>query len=89
MYVVVLFNEMRNKLQHSLIRELNNRLAQSNAALFAAQQAARSAQALHAGTMQQQLTDGEQPVEEEIVKKKGSLDFWKIIIKIKFGGVLK
>ena len=38
------------------IEELNARLAESNAALVAAQQTAQAAQALHAGTIQQQLT---------------------------------
>ena len=37
------------------IEELNARLAESNAALVAAQQTAQAAQALHAGTIQQQL----------------------------------
>lgn len=44
--------EVKNK----QIQELNARLAESNAALVAAQQTAATAQALHAGTMQQQLT---------------------------------
>lgn len=39
------------------IEELNARLAESNAALVAAQQTAQAAQALHAGTIQKQLTD--------------------------------
>ena len=37
------------------IEELNARLAESSAALVAAQQTAQAAQALHAGTIQQQL----------------------------------
>ena len=41
------------------IRELNARLAESNAALVAAQQTAQAAQALHAGTIQQQFLTGE------------------------------
>ena len=40
------------------IEDLNARLAESNAALVAAQQTAQAAQALHAGTIQQQLTSG-------------------------------
>lgn len=40
------------------IENLNARLAESNAALVAAQQTAQAAQALHAGTIQQQLTSG-------------------------------
>ena len=41
------------------IRELNARLAECGTALLAAQETARAAQALHAGTIQQQLSDGE------------------------------
>ena len=41
------------------IRELNVRLSECSAALLAAQETARAAQALHAGTMQQQLTGEE------------------------------
>ena len=39
------------------IRELNARLAECSTALLAAQETARAAQALHAGTIQQQLSD--------------------------------
>ena len=45
-------------IKNEQIRELNARLAESNAALVAAQQSAQAAQMLHAGTMQQQLADG-------------------------------
>ena len=41
------------------IRELNARLAECSTALLAAQATARAAQALHAGTMPQQLAGGE------------------------------
>lgn len=41
------------------IRELNVRLSECSAALLAAQETARAAQALHAGTMQQQLAGEE------------------------------
>ena len=41
------------------IRELNARLAECSTALLAAQETARAAQVLHAGTIQQQLSDGE------------------------------
>ena len=44
------------------IEDLNARLSESNAALVAAQQTAQAAQALHAGTIQQQLTSGTDPV---------------------------
>ena len=47
------------------IEELNARLAESNAALVAAQQTAQAAQALHAGTIQQQLISGETEAEPE------------------------
>ena len=50
------------------IKELNARLAESNAALVAAQQTAQAAQALHAGTIQQQLAvegaEQKEPTEE-------------------------
>ena len=46
------------EIKNEQIRELNARLAESNAALVAAQQSAHAAQALHAGTMQKQLTGG-------------------------------
>lgn len=52
------------------IEDLNARLAESNAALVAAQQTAQAAQALHAGTIQQQLTSGEEQREEAEVKAK-------------------
>ena len=42
------------------IKELSERLAESNAALVAAQQTARDAQALHAGTIQQLITEPEE-----------------------------
>ena len=43
------------EIKNEQIRELNARLAESSAALVAAQQTAQAAQALHAGTIQQQL----------------------------------
>ena len=56
------------------IEELNARLAESNAALVAAQQTAQAAQALHAGTIQQQLlTDeaGTDQQDQEPERKRG------------------
>lgn len=47
------------------IEDLNARLAESNAALVAAQQTAQAAQALHAGTIQQQLIYGDTAEEQE------------------------
>lgn len=55
-------------IKNEQIKELNARLAESNAALLAAQQTAKDAQALHAGTIQQQLTDG---------KRKGFWNRWR------------
>jgi len=46
------------EMKNDQIRELNARLAESNAALITAQQSAQVAQALHAGTMQTKLIDG-------------------------------
>lgn len=67
-------------IKNDQIRELNARLAESNSALVAAQQTAQAAQALHAGTIQQQLViGGSEPSEptavsvietEQKVKKK-------------------
>ena len=58
------------------IEELNARLAECNAALVAAQQTAAAAQALHAGTIQQQLLSDEaradqQHPEPEPVQRRG------------------
>ena len=52
------------------IEELNARLAEVSSALVAAQQTAQAAQALHDGTIQQQLTSGEDQREEDEVKAK-------------------
>ena len=52
------------------IEELNARLSEVSSALVAAQQTAQAAQALHAGTIQQQLTSGEEQREEAEVKAK-------------------
>lgn len=51
------------------IEELNARLAETSAALVAAQQTAQAAQALHAGTIQQQLT-GESAEQEAYDQEK-------------------
>ena len=58
------------------IKELNARLAEVSAALLAAQQTAAAAQALHAGTIQQQLLTGDtgedrQGQEPEPEQKRG------------------
>ena len=67
------------------IRELNVRLSECSAALLAAQETARAAQALHAGTMQQQLAGEEDRAadsgtEEQAVPNKRrwfSRFFWR------------
>ena len=61
------------------IEELNARLAEISSALVVAQQTAQVAQALHAGTIRQQLTDGDADPDvhsqepEEGEEKKGWL----------------
>jgi AcrR family transcriptional regulator len=47
------------------IEELNARLAEVSSALVAAQQTAAAAQALHAGTIQQQLLSGEAGADQQ------------------------
>lgn len=60
------------EIKNEQIRDLNARLAESNAALVAAQQTAQAAQALHAGTIQQQLITGEAgEVQQEPEQKRG------------------
>ena len=54
------------------IRELNARLAECSAALLAAQETARAAQALHAGTIQQQLSDGEDRVAASVPEEQAA-----------------
>ena len=53
------------------IEELNARLAESSAALVAAQQTAQAAQALHAGTIQQLVDSGETSANRQEPEKKG------------------
>ena len=47
------------------LEELNARLAEVSSALLAAQQTAAAAQALHAGTIQQQLFTGESGTDQQ------------------------
>ena len=54
------------------IRELNARLAECSTALLAAQETARAAQALHAGTIQQQLITGEAGTDQQEPEQKKS-----------------
>lgn len=63
------------EIKNEQIRDLNVRLAESNAALVAAQQTAQAAQALHAGTIQHTITDTIS--EDEPSKKKKGWKFWK------------
>lgn len=66
--------EIKNK----QIAELNDRLAECSAALVAAQQTAQAAQALHAGTIQQQITaGGADPTEQVTPTKKKRWWNWK------------
>ena len=73
--IAMLQSELEHKNQQlevkdKQIEELNARLAEVSSALVAAQQTAQAAQALHAGTIQQQLTSGEDQREEDEVKVK-------------------
>ena len=52
------------------IAELNARMAELSSALVAAQQTAQAAQALHAGTIQQQLTAGEAAADQQPQQQK-------------------
>ena len=54
------------------IRELNARLAEGSTALLAAQETARAAQALHAGTMQQQLAGGEDRASADVPEDRAA-----------------
>ena len=54
------------------IEELNARLAEVSSALLAAQQTAVAAQALHAGTMKQQLLSGESGADQQEPEQKKS-----------------
>lgn len=64
--------EMKNK----QIEELNARLNDVTEALVAAQQTAQAAQALHAGTIQQQIISGNASEESECEPKKKKR-WWK------------
>lgn len=64
------------EIKNEQIRELNARLAEVSSALMAAQQTAQAAQALHAGTIRQQLTSGdaaEEPEETPTEERRGWL----------------
>lgn len=54
----VLIDMLKKELEikNEQIRDLNKRLEESNAALVSAQQTAQAAQALHAGTIQKQIS---------------------------------
>lgn len=63
------------------IEELNARLAESSAALVAAQQTAQAAQTLHAGTIQQKFIEGElrEDQDEKMIKKEKKQHWFKKI----------
>ena len=64
------------EIKNEQIRELNARLAEVSSALVTAQQTAQAAQALHAGTIRQQLTSGdaaEEPEEAPTEERRGWL----------------
>ena len=54
------------------IRELNARLSECSTALLAAQETARAAQALHAGTMQQQFAGGEDRADADVPEERAA-----------------
>jgi len=66
-------NEQIATLQSELAAERQHSREQSDKLAILAEQA----QMLHAGTIKKQLTDGEQPDEEEAVKKKGFFGFFR------------
>lgn len=57
------------------ITELNARLSECSAALVAAQQTAAAAQALHAGTIQQQIITGEGKADQQMAEQNQK--WWK------------
>ena len=64
------------------IEELNARLAESNAALVAAQQTAQAAQALHAGTIQQQmLEEGGSPADTQEPEQREKMKWWERLFR--------
>lgn len=56
------------EIKNEQIRNLNDRLAESTAALVSAQQTARDAQALHAGTIQHQLNSSSELDQKPMVQ---------------------
>lgn len=58
------------------IRELNARLAECSTALLAAQETARAAQALHAGTIQQQLSEGDDRAAASVPDQQSAPNKW-------------
>lgn len=81
--IAMLQSELEHKNQQlevkdKQIEELNARLAEVSSALVAAQQTAQAAQALHAGTIKQQLTSGTDQSEGsgDEPKKQGWFSRW-------------
>lgn len=72
-----LYEALKNELdqKNRQIDELNARLAEVTAALVAAQQTAQAAQALHAGTIQQQLDAGDQ--QQEVAEPEQPRRWWQ------------
>ena len=72
MVIAMLKDELDTK--NEQIKELNARLSETTAALLAAQQSAQAAQLLHAGTMQDKLSGGNEPAKSflsRIFRRKG------------------
>ncbi len=63
------------------IQELHVRLAECSAALLAAQETARAAQALHAGTIQQQLSEGEDRAAGSVMEEQKKLRWFSRLFK--------
>ncbi len=75
--------DLKNKqlaVKDKQIEELNARLAESSAALVAAQQTAQAAQALHAGTIQQQLA-GEIEVDQQRLEAEQKRSWFKKLFR--------
>ena len=81
--IAMLQSELEHKNQQlevkdKQIEELNARLAEVSSALVAAQQTAQAAQALHAGTIQQQFLTGEAGGEprDGVIREERKQGFW-------------
>ena len=85
--ISMLQNELERKneqlaVKDRQIEELNARLAESNAALVAAQQTAQAAQALHAGTIQRQmLEEGGSPADTQEPEQREKMKWWERLFR--------